>query len=98
MPQYPGQKFDATLVTLSNAMIQATRSMQVSCSGQFGRKLYGGAYCRVDFQVPGDPNMVRLPATALMPANRGTQVAILGGDGKVALRRSSSTDFGDTSR
>jgi multidrug resistance efflux pump len=29
MPQYPGQKVDATLVTLSNAMVQATRSMQV---------------------------------------------------------------------
>jgi hypothetical protein len=41
---------------------------------------------RVDFQVPGDPNTVRLPATALMPANRGTQVAILDGDGKVALK------------
>jgi multidrug efflux pump subunit AcrA (membrane-fusion protein) len=60
-------------------------------------KLYGGAYCRVDFQVPGDPNMVRLPATALMPANRGTQVAILGGDGKVALKAIQlGRDFGDT--
>jgi multidrug efflux pump subunit AcrA (membrane-fusion protein) len=60
-------------------------------------KLYGGAYCRVDFQVPGDPSMVRLPATALMPANRGTQVAILGGDGKVALKAIQlRRDFGDT--
>jgi RND family efflux transporter MFP subunit len=98
MPQYPGQKFDATLVTLSNAMIQATRSMQVELQADNSDgKLYGGAYCRVDFQVPGDPNMVRLPATALMPANRGTQVAILGGDGKVALKAIQlGRDFGDT--
>ena len=41
--------------------------------------------------------MVRLPATALMPANRGTQVAILGGDGKVALKAIQlGRDFGDT--
>jgi len=98
MPQYPGQKFDATLITISNAMIQATRSMQVELQADNSDgKLYGGAYCRVDFQVPGDPNMVRLPATALMPANRGTQVAILGGDGKVALKAIQlGRDFGDT--
>jgi hypothetical protein len=41
--------------------------------------------------------MVRLPATALMPANRGTQVAILGGDGKVALKAIQlGRDLGDT--
>jgi hypothetical protein len=41
--------------------------------------------------------MVRLPATALMQANRGTQVAILGGDGKVALKAIQlGRDFGDT--
>src|SRR5258706_13703566 len=39
----------------------------------------------------------RLPATALMPANRGSQVAILGGDGKVALKAIQlGRDFGDT--
>jgi RND family efflux transporter MFP subunit len=98
MPQYPGQKFDATLVNLSNAVIQASRSMQVELQADNSDgKLYGGAYCRVDFQVPGDPNMVRLPATALMPANRGSQVAILGGDGKVVLKAIQlGRDFGDT--
>ena len=41
--------------------------------------------------------MVRLPATALMPANRGTQVAVLGGDGKVVLKAIQlGRDFGDT--
>jgi hypothetical protein len=49
-------------------------------------KLFGGAYCRVDFQIPGDPNTVRLPATALMPANRGAQVAVLGDNNKVVLK------------
>jgi len=98
MPQYPGQKFEATLVTLSNAIILTTRSMQVELQADNpDGKLYGGAYCRVDFQVPGNPNTVRLPATALMPANRGSQVAILGVDGKVALKAIQlGRDFGDT--
>jgi hypothetical protein len=28
----------------------------------------------VNFQIPGDPNVLRIPATALTPVNRGVQV------------------------
>src|SRR6202023_1154563 len=60
-------------------------------------KLFGGTYCRVDFQIPGDPNMVRLPATALMPVNRGVQVAVLSDSNKVVLKSIQlGRDFGDT--
>jgi multidrug efflux pump subunit AcrA (membrane-fusion protein) len=60
-------------------------------------KLFGGTYCRVDFQIPGDPNMVRLPATALIPVNRGAEVAVLGNDSKVVLKSIQlGRDFGDT--
>lgn len=60
-------------------------------------KVFGGTYCRVDFQIPGDPNMVRLPATALMPVNRGVQVAVLGDSNKVVLKSIQlGRDFGDT--
>ena len=66
MPQYPGRKFDATLVTTSNALNASSRSMLVelqadNADGTF----FAGAYCQVHFQLLGDPNMVRLPATAL---------------------------------
>jgi RND family efflux transporter MFP subunit len=98
MPQYPGQKFDATLVTTSNAMNEMSRSMLVELQADNpDGKLFGGTYCRVDFQIPGDPNMVRLPATALMPVNRGVQVALLGNDNKVVLKSIQlGRDFGDT--
>jgi RND family efflux transporter MFP subunit len=98
MPQYPGQKFDATLVTTSNAVNDVSRSMlaELQADNSDG-KLFGGTYCRVDFQIPGDPNMVRLPATALMPVNRGAQVAVLGNDSKVVLKSIQlGRDFGDT--
>jgi len=98
MPQYPGQKFDATLVTTSSAMNETSRSMLVELQADNpDGKLFGGTYCRVDFQIPGDPNMVRLPATALMPVNRGVQVAVLGNDNKVVLKSIQlGRDFGDT--
>jgi RND family efflux transporter MFP subunit len=98
MPQYPGQKFDATLVTTSNAMNAASRSMLVELQADNpDGKLLGGTYCRVDFLIPSDPNMVRVPATALMPANRGMQVAVLGADNKVVLKPIQlGRDFGDS--
>jgi RND family efflux transporter MFP subunit len=98
MPQYPGQKFDATLVATSNAMNETSRSMLVELQADNpDGKLFGGTYCRVDFQIPGDPNMVRLPATALIPVNRGAQVAVLGDGNKVVLKSIQlGRDFGDT--
>src|SRR3984893_17413456 len=98
MPQYPGQKFDATLVATSNAMNETSRSMLVELQADNPEgKLFGGTYCRVDFQIPGDPNMVRLPATALRPVNRGVQVAVLGDSNKVVLKSIQlGRDFGDT--
>jgi multidrug efflux pump subunit AcrA (membrane-fusion protein) len=58
---------------------------------------FAGAYCQVHFQLPSDPNMVRVPATALVPTNRGAQVALLGVDSKVTLKPVQiGRDFGDS--
>ena len=98
MPQYPGRKFDATLVTTSNAMNAVSRSMLVELQADNSDgKLLGNTYCQVRFEIPGDPNMVRLPATALMPVNQGVQVAVLGGDNKAVLKPIQlGRDFGDS--
>jgi len=98
MPQYPGQKYDATLVTTSSAVNATSRSMLVELQADnLDGKLVGGAYCRVNFQIPGDPNVVRIPATALTPVNRGVQVAIVGDGNKVVLKSIQlGRDFGDT--
>jgi RND family efflux transporter MFP subunit len=98
MPQYPGQKYDATLVTTSSAVNAASRSMLVELQADNSDgKLLGGAYCRVNFQIPGDPNVVRIPATALTPVNRGVQVAIVGEGNKVVFKSIQlGRDFGDT--
>jgi RND family efflux transporter MFP subunit len=87
MPQYPGRQFDATVVTTSNAMDASSRSLLVELQADNAEgKLFAGAYCQVHFQLPGDPNIMRVPATALVPADRGAQVAVLGNDSKVVLK------------
>jgi multidrug efflux pump subunit AcrA (membrane-fusion protein) len=98
MPQYPGRKFAATLVTTSNAVNASSRSMQIELQADNpDGTLLGGSYCEVEFHIPGDPNMVRVPATALMPVNRGAQVAVLGDDNKVVLKSVElGRDFGDS--
>jgi RND family efflux transporter MFP subunit len=98
LPQYPGQQFDATLVTTSNAMNVTSRSMLVELEAEnAGGKLLSDTYCRVNFRIPSDPNMVRIPATALIAVNRGAQVALLGDGNKVMLRSVQlGRDFGDS--
>jgi RND family efflux transporter MFP subunit len=98
MPQYPGQQFDAKVVTTSNAMELNSRSMLVELQADNADgKLFAGAYCQVHFQLPNNPNEMRVPATALVPADRGAQVALLGNDGKAVLKPVQlGRDFGDS--
>jgi len=87
VPQYPGRKLAATLVTTSHAMDANSRSMLVELQADNADgALSAGAYAQVQLQLPGDPNMVRVPATALIAADRGSQVAIVGNDDKVAIK------------
>jgi RND family efflux transporter MFP subunit len=98
MPQYPGQKLDATLVTTSNAMNAMSRSMLVELQADNSDgKLLANTYCKVEFHIPGDANTMRIPATALMPVDRGLQVAVLGDDNKAILKSIQlGRDFGDS--
>ena len=98
MPQYPDHPFEATVVTMSNALDASSRSMLVELQADNTEgKFYAGAYCQVHFELPRDPTMVRLPATALILADQGAQVALVGADGKVALKAVTlGRDFGDS--
>ncbi|MFL6795775.1 MAG: efflux RND transporter periplasmic adaptor subunit [Xanthobacteraceae bacterium] len=87
MPQYPGQHFSSTVITMSNAFDLTSRSMQFELEAENADgKLFGGAYAEVHFTLPSDPNVVRVPATALVPVNQGTQIAILNPDNTVTLK------------
>ena len=98
LPQYAGRSFDATVVSISEAMDANSRSMLVELQADNADgSLFAGAYCQVHFQLPGDPNVLRIPATALATVDHGAQVAVLGLDNKVTLKPVKlGRDFGDS--
>jgi multidrug efflux pump subunit AcrA (membrane-fusion protein) len=60
-------------------------------------KFLAGSYCNVQFEIPADANLVRIPSTALVTSNQGTQVATLDSNDKVVVKRVQlGRDFGDS--
>jgi RND family efflux transporter MFP subunit len=98
MPQYPGVQFEATLSHISKSINASSHSMQVELQADNAEgKFFGGSYCNVHFELPSDPNLVKLPSTALVTGNQGTQVAVLDGNNKVVLKNVQlGRDLGDS--
>lgn len=98
MPQYPGVQFDATLSHISRAMNPVSHSMQVELQADNSAgKFFAGSYCNVQFEIPADANLVRIPSTALVTGNQRTQVATLDSSDKVVLKHVQlGRDFGDS--
>ena len=49
-------------------------------------ELQPGAYAQVDFELPSDPNIVRVPTSALVFREHGMEVATIGPDDTIELR------------
>ncbi len=97
MPQYPGVQFDATLSHISKAINPNSHSMQVELQADNAAgKFFGGSYCNVHFELPVDPNLVKIPSTALVTGNQGTQVATLDSNKVVLKNVQLGRDFGDS--
>jgi hypothetical protein len=79
-------------------MNATSRSMVVELQADnLDGKLLANTHCKVEFHIPGDANIVRIPATALIPVDRGVQVAVLGNDNKAILKSIQlGRDFGDS--
>src|SRR5256885_7214489 len=98
MPQYAGAQFEATLSHVSKSINQSSHSMQVELQADNAAgKFFGGSYCNVHFEIPTDANLVKIPSTALVTGNQGTQVAILDSDSKVVFKSVQlGRDLGDS--
>jgi RND family efflux transporter MFP subunit len=98
MPQYPGVQFDATLTHISRAINPTSHSMQVELQADNTEgKFFAGSYCNVHFEIPTDANLVKIPSTALVTSNQGTQVATLDSNNKVVLKKVQlGRDLGDS--
>jgi RND family efflux transporter MFP subunit len=98
MPQYPGVQFDATVSHISKSINANSHSMQVELQADNAAgKFFGGSYCNVHFEIPTDANLVKIPSTALITGNQGTQVATLDSNNKVVLKSVKlGRDLGDS--
>jgi RND family efflux transporter MFP subunit len=98
MPQYPGVQFDAAVSHISKSINASSHSMQVELQADNpAGKFFAGSYCNVHFELPTDPNLIRIPSTALVTGNQGTQVATLDSNDKVVLKSVQlGRDLGDS--
>ena len=87
LPQFPNRSFAATVATTSNAISQRARSLLVELwRDNKDGLLQPGAFAEVDFELPPDPNALRIPASALIFRRLGPEVATVGADDKVVLK------------
>src|SRR6516165_8498573 len=87
LPQYPNKTFKATVATTSSAINPNARTLLVELHADNpDSELQPGAYAQVDFELPSDPNIVRVPTSALVFREHGMEVAAIGADNTVELR------------
>jgi RND family efflux transporter MFP subunit len=87
LPQYPDRVFNATVATTSEAINESSRTLMVELHADNSQGLLQpGTYAEVHFELPSDPHMVRIPASALIFRQEGMQVALVGPGNRIALR------------
>jgi RND family efflux transporter MFP subunit len=87
LPQYPDKTFRANVATTSSAINLSARTLLVELhSGNPDGELQSGAYAQVDFELPGNPNVIRVPTSALIFREHGTEIATVGSGDKVEIK------------
>jgi RND family efflux transporter MFP subunit len=87
LPQYTDKTFKATVATTSGAINTNARTLLVELhADNTDGKLQPGAYAQVDFELPSDPNVVRIPTSALVFREHGMEVATIGAGDKIELK------------
>jgi multidrug efflux system membrane fusion protein len=85
-PQYPGIAFPATLSSTSNSVAMESRTVLVELLARNAdRKLWAGTFAEVSFELPGDPDILHVPASALIFRSHGAQLATVQ-DGHVVMK------------
>jgi RND family efflux transporter MFP subunit len=88
VPEYPGREFDVMLTRSANAVDPQSGTVLIELQApNADRALKAGAYAQVKFPVAsGATSEVRLPSSALIIGAKGTQVAVVGPNGKALLK------------
>jgi RND family efflux transporter MFP subunit len=86
-PERPRENFTATVVADAQAIQQQTGTLLVQMQiDNRARKLKAGGYVQAMLDLPATTRVARIPASALINDAHGVHVAVLGPDGKVAMR------------
>jgi RND family efflux transporter MFP subunit len=98
LPEYPDRKFEATIETTSRAIDKKSRSLLVELiADNTDGALAPGAFARVRFELPPNPDATTLPADALLFRDNATEIAILAPDNRVILKKVQiARDLGNT--
>jgi multidrug efflux pump subunit AcrA (membrane-fusion protein) len=87
LPEYPDRKFEATIVTTSHAIDQKSRTLLVELlADNKDGMLAPGAFTRVHFEIPPDPNTMTIPASAMLYRETAPKVATVGADNHIVLK------------
>ena len=87
LPEYPGRTFEAELTRSAGAVSTQTGTvlMQLTADNADGL-LKSGAYADVSIALESQPNVVRVPASALIFRKEGMFVATVDGQNTVTLK------------
>jgi RND family efflux transporter MFP subunit len=87
VPEYPDRMFDATVTTTSRAIDTKSRTLLVELlADNKDGLLHPGAFTRVHFKIPPDPNTVTIPASAMLYRDTEPRVAMVGPDNRIVLK------------
>ncbi|MEA2743097.1 MAG: hypothetical protein QOG25_1468 [Acetobacteraceae bacterium] len=87
LPQYPEKTFTATVVTTANAIDPVSNTLLVELMANNPDGILApGTFTDVHFDLPPQPNVVRIPTSALLFRQGGLKVATVGKDGKAVIQ------------
>ena len=87
LPQYPDKTFKAEVATTSEAINKTSRTLLVELhADNTDNLLQPGTFAEVHFNLPDNPDVIRIPTSALIFREDGMQVATLSADDKVELK------------
>jgi RND family efflux transporter MFP subunit len=87
LPQYPDKTFAATVTTTANAIDPLSNTLLVELmADNADGVLRPGTFANVQFDLPPQPNVVRIPTSALLFREGGLKVATVGPDNKAMIK------------
>jgi RND family efflux transporter MFP subunit len=88
LPQYPGKVFTAKTTTTTRSVNTSSRTLLVELQADNSDGLLQpGTYVEAQLNLPGDPNIMLIPSSAILFRQHGLEAAVVGDDDKITLKK-----------